>query len=145
MPFTTEVIASGAVIGSTRFWKIDTKNRKLEIGSTWLSASWHNMPTTYLQERSSCQPEMLFSLPIKLTMLSSLSLLGVTRMQMKFLRDGLRLVERRESEDDMRLAALREAARVGIADIDAGAYQSFDSPESLGQHLVALASKVVDA
>ena len=61
------------------------------------------------------------------------------------LRDGLRLVERRESEDDMRLAALREAARVGIADIDAGAFQSFDSPQALGQHLVALASKVVDA
>lgn len=27
------------------------------------------------------------------------------------LREGLRLVERRESEDDMRLVALREAAR----------------------------------
>ena len=40
MPFATEVIASGAVIGSTRFWKIDAINRKLEIGSTWLSASW---------------------------------------------------------------------------------------------------------
>ena len=40
MPFAIEVIASGEVIGSTRFWKIDGKNRKLEIGSTWLSASW---------------------------------------------------------------------------------------------------------
>lgn len=40
MPFVTEDVATGKVIGSTRFWKIDTKNRKLEIGSTWLSASW---------------------------------------------------------------------------------------------------------
>ena len=40
LPFVTEELASGNVIGSTRFWKIDRKNRKLEIGSTWLSASW---------------------------------------------------------------------------------------------------------
>jgi len=30
----------GAVIGSTRFWKIDRQNRKLEIGHTWIGASW---------------------------------------------------------------------------------------------------------
>mgnify|MGYP002776625459 CR=1 FL=1 len=42
------------------------------------------------------------------------------------LREGLRLVERREAEDEVRLAALREAARIGIADIDAGAYRSFE-------------------
>lgn len=40
MPFVTEIAATGQVIGSTRFWKIDRKNRKLEIGSTWISASW---------------------------------------------------------------------------------------------------------
>lgn len=40
IPFVTEVAVSGAVIGSTRFWKIDPKHRKLEIGSTWLAASW---------------------------------------------------------------------------------------------------------
>lgn len=39
LPFVTE-LASGGVIGSTRFWKIDRQNRKLEIGHTWLSASW---------------------------------------------------------------------------------------------------------
>ena len=61
------------------------------------------------------------------------------------LREGLRLVEHRESEDDIRLAALREAARVGVADIDAGAFRSFESSDALGQHLAALASKVVGA
>ncbi|MBN3780962.1 GNAT family N-acetyltransferase [Burkholderia sp. Ac-20345] len=39
MPFTIVDRASGRVIGSTRFWKIDHKNRKLEIGHTWLSES----------------------------------------------------------------------------------------------------------
>lgn len=40
MPFVTENASTGEVIGSTRFWKIDTKNRKLEIGSTWFSTAW---------------------------------------------------------------------------------------------------------
>ncbi|HDR9258727.1 TPA: GNAT family N-acetyltransferase [Burkholderia vietnamiensis] len=39
MPFAIVEPASGRVIGSTRFWKIDRNNRKLEIGHTWLSAS----------------------------------------------------------------------------------------------------------
>lgn len=61
------------------------------------------------------------------------------------LREGLRLVERRESEDQLRLAALREAARIGIADIDAGAFRSFDSADTLGQHLATLTSEAVGA
>ncbi|MGJ7610477.1 MULTISPECIES: GNAT family N-acetyltransferase [unclassified Variovorax] len=40
MPFATVVRETGQVIGSTRFWKIDRTNRKLEIGSTWIGASW---------------------------------------------------------------------------------------------------------
>lgn len=39
MPFTIVDRDSGRIVGSTRFWKIDRKNRKLEIGHTWLSAS----------------------------------------------------------------------------------------------------------
>jgi RimJ/RimL family protein N-acetyltransferase len=30
---------AGRIVGSTRFWKIDRANRKLEIGHTWLAAS----------------------------------------------------------------------------------------------------------
>ncbi|PMS23563.1 GNAT family N-acetyltransferase [Paraburkholderia rhynchosiae] len=30
---------SGRIVGSTRFWKIDRANRKIEIGHTWLSQS----------------------------------------------------------------------------------------------------------
>lgn len=55
MPFATEVIATGDVIGSTRFWKIDPQNRKLEIGHTWLAASWQrtvaNTEAKYLMLR----------------------------------------------------------------------------------------------
>lgn len=40
LPFVVEDIATGKIIGSTRFWKIDRKNLKLEIGSTWYSNSW---------------------------------------------------------------------------------------------------------
>jgi len=40
IPFVIEDIASDKAIGSTRFWKIDTSNRKLEIGHTWYSKSF---------------------------------------------------------------------------------------------------------
>jgi RimJ/RimL family protein N-acetyltransferase len=39
MPFIILQRETGRVVGSTRFWKIDPVNRKLEIGHTWLSAS----------------------------------------------------------------------------------------------------------
>lgn len=40
MPFAIVNRATGLPIGSTRFWKIDYANRKMEIGHTWLSASF---------------------------------------------------------------------------------------------------------
>jgi RimJ/RimL family protein N-acetyltransferase len=40
IPFVIEDITSHKVIGSTRFWKIDSNNRKLEIGHTWYSKSF---------------------------------------------------------------------------------------------------------
>jgi RimJ/RimL family protein N-acetyltransferase len=40
MPFATVLVETGEVIGSTRFWKIDPVNRKLEIGSTWIASTW---------------------------------------------------------------------------------------------------------
>ncbi|RQS72583.1 N-acetyltransferase [Burkholderia sp. Bp8963] len=39
MPYVIVERATGRIVGSTRFWKIDRKNRKLEIGHTWLSES----------------------------------------------------------------------------------------------------------
>jgi N-acetyltransferase len=39
MPFVIVLRETGAIVGSTRFWKIDQVNRKLEIGHTWLRES----------------------------------------------------------------------------------------------------------
>lgn len=38
------------------------------------------------------------------------------------LRDGLRLIERRDAFEAAKLAALKEAARIGFRDIDEGRY-----------------------
>ncbi|MEO5795752.1 MAG: GNAT family protein [Rhodoferax sp.] len=55
IPFVTCLRETQQVIGSTRFWKVDRKNRKLEIGSTWLSAAWQgtfaNTEAKYLMLR----------------------------------------------------------------------------------------------
>lgn len=59
------------------------------------------------------------------------------------LREGLRLIEGREEENGARLAALREAARVGVADIDAGRFRSFESPVALDRHLAAMATEAI--
>ena len=39
LPFAIRDRHSGRIVGSTRLWKIDRANRKLEIGHTWLAAS----------------------------------------------------------------------------------------------------------
>jgi len=59
------------------------------------------------------------------------------------LRDGLRLVQQREAEDKARVAALRQAASVGLADFTAGHYRSFADGETLRLHLAARADKVL--
>ena len=59
------------------------------------------------------------------------------------LREGLRLIENREAQDNARIHALREAARVGMADIDAGRFRSFESPAALSRHLTAIADKAI--
>ncbi|AZN95977.1 type II toxin-antitoxin system ParD family antitoxin [Mesorhizobium sp. M9A.F.Ca.ET.002.03.1.2] len=39
------------------------------------------------------------------------------------LREGLRLIEQREAREEARLAALKQAARVGFRDIEEGRFQ----------------------
>ncbi|MFA7384406.1 MAG: type II toxin-antitoxin system ParD family antitoxin [Desulfurivibrionaceae bacterium] len=59
------------------------------------------------------------------------------------LREGLRLVERREAEEKARLLALKDAARIGIADIEAGRLQAFATPNALADHLNILAKQAI--
>ena len=61
------------------------------------------------------------------------------------MREGLRLVERKESEDEIRLKALREAANAGIVDIAAGRYRAFDAADSLRDHLFAISAEALSA
>ena len=57
--------------------------------------------------------------------------------------EELRLIEGREAQGNARLQALREAARIGMADVDAGRFRSFESPAALSRHLTAIADKVI--
>ncbi len=59
------------------------------------------------------------------------------------LREGLRLVESREAEDQAKLEALRQAAAVGIADIAAGRFVEFEDGEAMAAYLNRLADKVI--
>lgn len=59
------------------------------------------------------------------------------------LREGLRLIESRDAEEKVRLEALREAAAIGIADIEAGRVRSFESPVALKRHLTTLADRAM--
>lgn len=59
------------------------------------------------------------------------------------MREGLRLVERQESEDEIRLEAMRKAADTGIADIAAGRFRTFDTADTLEGHLSALSAEAL--
>jgi antitoxin ParD1/3/4 len=61
------------------------------------------------------------------------------------LREGLRLIERRQAEDKARLKALRDAARLGIADIEAGRYRVITSADEMRGHLRAVAAAALTA
>lgn len=57
------------------------------------------------------------------------------------LREGLRLLERQEREDAARLAALREAAETGWADLAAGRYDDV-ADENLDDFIRQLGARV---
>jgi len=59
------------------------------------------------------------------------------------LREGLRLIERREQEDAGRLALLRQAVQIGADDIAAGRCKTFADAQALGASLRSLAAKTM--
>lgn len=61
------------------------------------------------------------------------------------LREGLRMIERRETEEAARLTALKEAVHIGMADIKAGRSRIFDTPDELDRHLSSVASEAIGA
>ena len=60
------------------------------------------------------------------------------------LREGLRLIERRDAEEEARLEALRVAVQVGIDDMEAGRYQTFKDEASLRRHLEGIAASAIE-
>jgi len=59
------------------------------------------------------------------------------------LHDGLRLVEEREQQSALKLDLLREAAKLGIADVEDGRYQTFTTPGALSEHLRLLTEHAI--
>lgn len=59
------------------------------------------------------------------------------------LREGLRLIERRETEDAAKLMALREAAAIGITALEGGAFKEFSEPETLAAYLNEITDRVI--
>jgi antitoxin ParD1/3/4 len=59
------------------------------------------------------------------------------------LREGLRMVERREAEEAAKLEALRAAAEIGVAALERGAFKEFDDAAALVAHLDKVADRAV--
>jgi antitoxin ParD1/3/4 len=57
------------------------------------------------------------------------------------IREGLRLIQRREAEDAAKLAALRTAARAGLGALESGAFSEFNDPDALGDHLTSISER----
>ena len=77
------------------------------------------------------------------TLVEALVTSGRYQNASEVLREGLRLVEQREAEDSLRLDALRSAVKVGIADVEAGRFKTFDTKESLRAHLKLVTTKAI--
>jgi antitoxin ParD1/3/4 len=59
------------------------------------------------------------------------------------LREGLRLMEQKKIDFQTRLQAFRQAVKLGIADFDAGNFQTFDSDDALEADLAAMTAEVL--
>ncbi|MDB5584744.1 MAG: putative transcriptional regulator (CopG/Arc/MetJ DNA-binding domain) [Bradyrhizobium sp.] len=59
------------------------------------------------------------------------------------MKPDLRMVEEREQQSRSKLELLREAAKLGIADIEDGRYQTFATPDVLSDHLRALTEQSI--
>jgi antitoxin ParD1/3/4 len=60
------------------------------------------------------------------------------------LREGLRLVETQADLDRARLQALHDAAKVGIADFEAGRFTRFADADELKRHFSEAAAAITD-
>ena len=75
------------------------------------------------------------------------ALVGSGRYQnaSEVLREGLRLVERREAEEAAKLSALRQAVAIGVSDLEQGAFKEFADSGTLKAHLKAISDTITGA
>jgi antitoxin ParD1/3/4 len=59
------------------------------------------------------------------------------------LREGLRLVERREAHEIHKLEALREAARLGLGALDRGEFKEFNTVGDLERYLNSFSEEII--
>jgi len=59
------------------------------------------------------------------------------------LREGLRMMEQREKDENVRLEALRHAVQIGIADIEAGHFREYSTAEEMSEQLAALTTEAL--
>jgi RimJ/RimL family protein N-acetyltransferase len=87
IPFTTVDLASGRVVGSTRFMTIDRPNRHVEIGSTWIAAPWQrtavNTEAKYLMLRHAFEQWGCIRVELKTDSLNQKSRNAIARLGAK--------------------------------------------------------------
>lgn len=63
----------------------------------------------------------------------------------EIIREGLRLIERREAEEAAKLHVLPDAVDTGIAALDRGAFREFSEARSFERYLNGIADEVLDS
>jgi N-acetyltransferase len=85
--FATVERASGRVIGSTRFMNMDRANRRVEIGSTWISPAWQrtavNTEAKYLMLRHAFETWQCMRVELKTDALNQKSRDAILRLGAK--------------------------------------------------------------
>ncbi len=104
---------------------------------------WHNMPMT-IQDADMATRNVVLT-DRQEDLIDTLVEGGRYQNASEVLREGLRLLEQREAEDAAKLVALREAAKQGMASIEAGRFRRFENPADLDRHLRALAKRTISA
>ena len=84
LPFATIDRATGQVVGSTRFGNVDSANRRVEIGWTWIARPWQrtalNTEAKYLMLRWAFEDRGCIRVELKTDALNETSRRAITRI-----------------------------------------------------------------
>lgn len=87
LPFVTIEKSSGTIIGSTRFGNIDSKNRRTEIGWTWINPKWQrtaiNTEAKFLMLRHAFEIWKCIRVELKTDVLNEKSRAAILRLGAK--------------------------------------------------------------